>query len=367
MSLDVVLLASIDPIVRDIASLGVVCDMDTGLEVRHELVTLPDGSQEVRCTVADATGLVYREDFSLDHGCLSCTVREGLVPTLRWIAEQQRWRQVLVTLPVSASREAVAWQLADAIECGDLTDVRLAHVLTVVDQTTLVDDLLGEDLLVERDLTLSDVDERAVGEALSSQLDYSDTVVTLDAPDAMVDSLLEHVLPVELARAGGIGALDVACLFASSHDVAANQERLVPSGRRPRRTADSDGVWTLDLVSDKPFHPGRLLSEIELLGSGPVRARGCFWLPSRPGVICVWDGSGGQLSIGEAGPWQGTRPVTRIVVSGVDDEVHDRIVRAFDDVLVTDAELGSALARWAGRPDGLEPWLGEVEQLDHAG
>lgn len=120
-------------------------------------------------------------------------------------------------------------------------------------------------------------------------------------------------------------------------------------------------MWTLDLTSDRPFHPARLLDRIEDLGSGALRARGCFWLPSRPGEICIWDGAGGQLSIGEAGPWETCPAHTHLVVTGVEADDAERVRQAFEAVLLSEAEVPTALARWAGHPDGLEPRLGGVE------
>ncbi|GAA1387885.1 hypothetical protein GCM10009599_00070 [Luteococcus peritonei] len=348
-----------DPTVRDVASLGLACDMAEGVEVRHDLVQTDQG-QVVRCTVADLGGVVHREDVELDHGCLSCTVREGLVPTLRWIAAQQRWRQVLVTLPTTGAPDAVAHQVQQALDDGELDALRLAHVLTVVDQARLVHDLLGDDLLAERGLELSEQDVRAVGEALANQLDYCDTVLTLDDADPVALALLEHALVPGVDLVQGIGSLDVAAVFASRHQVERNQQRMAPTRRRARTRQERHGVWTVELHSPRAFHPGRLLEQIELLGIGEVRARGCFHLPSRPGVVCIWDGSGGQLSIGEAGLWQERTPFTRLVVSGIDEQVRDRIARAFHDVLLTEHEQRVS-SRWAGRPDGLEPWLGEVE------
>ncbi|GAB2482193.1 GTP-binding protein [Luteococcus sediminum] len=363
--LAVVLLATIDPTVRDLASLALACDLGDGVEVRHELVAGADGPQEVRCTVSDITGVVFTSLTELDHGCLSCTAREGLVPTLQWVAEQGRWSSALVTLPVGAANEQVAQQLQYAIDQQAL-QARLAHSLAVVDPETLVDDLLGGHLLAERGLALSEHDARAVGEALSAQLDAADTVVTLDHAQPQASSLLEHVLPPEVHRVTGLHRLDVGALLAGNHDVEALDARLAPSRRRVRCHEERDGVWTVVLDSTRAFHPQRLLDQVELLGSGPVRARGCFWLPSRPDAVCVWDGSGGQLSIGEVGHWCEQERRTRLVVTGTCQETRGRIERAFRDVLLSEHEQSSAAARWAGRSDGLEAWLGEVE-LPQAG
>jgi G3E family GTPase len=120
---------------------------------------------------------------------------------------------------------------------------------------------------------------------------------------------------------------------------------------------DADGVWTLDLRSWRPLHPERLRHRIGDLGGGARRSRGRFWLPTRPSTTCCWDGAGGQLSIGSVGPWLGNQPSTRLVVTGIDDP--SRVEAAFDEVLLSDAELAKGLSRWQGTDDGFDPWLGE--------
>jgi hypothetical protein len=91
-------------------------------------------------------------------------------------------------------------------------------------------------------------------------------------------------------------------------------------------------------------------------------------VPTRPGHACAWDGAGGQLSIGTIGPWPaGRRPGTRIVVTGTQEAHRSRTpqeLRAvFDAVLADDAELARGPGWWAGRPDGLDPWLGGPADL----
>jgi hypothetical protein len=72
----------------------------------------------------------------------------------------------------------------------------------------------------------------------------------------------------------------------------------------------------------------------------------------------VWDGAGGQLSLGTLGDWGGTAPRTRLVITGVDD-VRDDLRAALEEILLTPRELRAGLHRWLGRPDVLAPWLGE--------
>lgn len=354
MSLRVILLATMERTVREIASMSIACDLGRGVEVRHDLA-----GDQLRVVATDHTGLVYRDEGQLEHGCLSCAVREGLVPLLRWIQEQGRWDTVCVSLPLTASPLQVSWTIEGAIAEGVLVDTVLAQTITALDESTFTDDLLGDDLVGDRGLQLAQNDQRAVGEALWSMTEGCDTVVTLGDPDAATETLLDHVLDPDTRLWPGISTLPVLELAEDESMVTRTPPRWAPEANDWPLPEDRDGVWSIVLASERAFHPGRLLEQIELIGTGRVLARGCFWLPSRPGSLCAWDGSGGQLSIGEVAPWGSIPRRTLLRITGTDVADRERIVRSFRDVLLTDHEVRTAIARWQGRSDGLERWLGE--------
>ena len=197
---------------------------------------------------------------------------------------------------------------------------------------------------------------RAVAQALAVR--RRDVVlVTGDVPPRASD-LLEHVRAADAARVDGFDRLDGRRLFAHRHDPLAGERRTDPRRVEPAQGPTGNGVWTLDLRSERPFHPDRLLERIEALGAGPVRGRGVFWVPTRPDSVCVWDGAGGQLSIGGLGTWGSAPARTRLVLTGTSDRRAD-LREAFRGALLTDAEWDAGLAPWLGSDDVLAPWLGE--------
>lgn len=353
-------LASVDPLLRDAVALGVVVDRPRTVVLRHDILDGPDGGG-IRRVVADATGVLEDVLVPLAHACLSCSVREDAVPTLQRLARDPRWDAVLLALPVSAEPLPVTRALGAATRDGDLRGVRLARVVTALDLATLEDDLLGDDLLDERGLALTEDDGRAVGEALAAQLGHADVVLVAGdrAEHPVASDLLDHVRAADGTRVDGIYAADVDGLLAGTHDVRAGDRRLDPRYAAPVPGAPtSHGVWTLDLRADRPLHPERLVAEVARLGQGRHRSRGHFWVPTRPDSVCGWDGSGGQLSVGAVGAW-GRRPAaTRLVFTGVED-VRADLLAAFEDVLLTADEHARGLAPWLGAADVLEPWLGD--------
>ncbi|MBD7950694.1 MULTISPECIES: GTP-binding protein [Oerskovia] len=400
-------LATIDPVLRDTAIFGLVTDTPRSVALRHD-IHAEDGT--LRRLVVDATGVVEDTLVDLEHACLSCAVREDAIPTLHALAHDGRWDEVLLALPVSAEPLPVVRALeAAARPDGALDGLRLATVLTVVDLAAVETDLLDDDLLEERGLALTPTDHRSVGEVLAAQVEHADLVVTTGAPPAPElgastlgshgshgspappsppddatrpgghaavhaardrrrasartgSGLVDRLRADTSTRVDGLERLRFADLSAASHDATVAERRAHPLGvRAVVGQDDATGTWTLELASDLPFDPERLLHQVRRLGTGRLRSRGVFWVPNRPDSMCAWDGAGGQLSIGAVGTWDDVAPRTRLVVTGAADSADDRaaLVAAFDEILATREEVADGGLRWLGREDVLAPWLGE--------
>lgn len=360
--MSVVLLAALDEVARESAALALLLDLPAVAVVGYDLRVGADGRGELRRVVTDATGRLLDDRTPLGHACLSCSVREGIVPTLQLLLGQDRWRTLAVALPLTAGPGPVAYAVQQAIDAGELPGAVLSSVVSLVEEPTLVHDLLGDDLLAERGLSLGETDRRSVGEAVAAQVEYADVVVTLTDGDAPARTLLEHLVPPTTQLRRGWAQVAAADLVNLRHDLDQARRRVNPLAVRPTGAPDRDGVWTLDLRSSRPFHPERLTARLEDLGGGRLRGRGHFWLPTRPGALCAWDGAGGQVSIGTVGAWGEHRPRTRLVVTGIDPDDRTRVAAAYADVLLTRAEAATQ-SRWLGADDGLDAWLGAREDV----
>lgn len=350
----VLTVCSVDPVLRGSAVAGMLCDLPGAIAVQHDLDPPgPDGTSMLWRTVADPGGVSERRGVSLGHGCLTCAVREDVLPTLDRLADL-RPSAIVLALPVTAEPLPVVRALQHA---GPR--LRAGAVLTAADARTFAEDLLGDDTLVERGLQLAPDDARTVGETLAHQVEFSDVVLTPHTPDRLALTLLGH-----LATPGW--ALDWAPLHDARPAALCRRRRPHDDPRGDLQRVEAPGapdeeVWTLDLDSPRPVHPARLLDRIEDLGSGRLRGRGHLWIATRPSLACGWDGGGGQLSIGSLGPWT-RRPATRLLITGTEDADPHRIAAAFDDCLLTDEEYGAGPSRWQHWDDPLNPWLGDIAE-----
>lgn len=358
MRTPLVLLTGVEPEAMAATMIGLQFDLPGTVAVRHHI----DVERQVLTrTVSDVTGVLEQHEVELEHACVSCAIREDILPTLERLARDGRWQSIVAHLPVGAEAAHL---------CSVLSwDTRLARFLRVTAVVTAVAtahpqrDLLGEDLLADRGLHSAHDDRRGVGEVLAAMIEYADAIV-LDG----VAEPVAHGLVKALARPGalvteGTAELDGATLLSRLHQFSRSEEWAGPVRTDALPDISTPGVWQVDLQSLQPFHPERLLESLEQIGGGNHRSRGCFWLPSRPGRALTWDGAGGQLSIGDHQSWGQRTPFTRIVLTGV-GIAPPHLRDAFADMLLQPGEPGSReRPGWSVPEDGLEPWLGPIREV----
>jgi len=249
--------------------------------VRHDLSRIAEG-------VVDrwVDGRVTRVDLA--HGCVSCTLREDLIPLLRSLAG----RTVVLHLDPALEPEAVCIALpADA--------VHVASVIAVLDRETWLADATGEMSLAERGLGASGDDERTVAQVVVGHAEFADALVLMGEPgDVRTAAVLDRVAPGVPRHE--LSSLDVPALLAAPenrpYDAFGPLLRGLP--------LEPDGpVATVHFTDRRPFHPERLHEALDVLLEGVVRTRGRVWVATQPDMALWVESAGGGLRIGDAGNW----------------------------------------------------------------
>ncbi|NLT29738.1 MAG: cobalamin biosynthesis protein CobW [Propionibacterium sp.] len=341
------------------AAMGLQWDLPNPVVVVHDLD--PSRSLLVR-TVSDITGVLERVEIELEHACTQCAIREDVIPTLARLAADGRWSSIVARLPVGAEAAQVCRVIAR--EPRRAPRVRIGGVICALDATSLTDDLTGPDWLAERNLAMPD-DQRGVAEVAAAQIEYADVVAVFGRTPPAEADLLDFTRA--LARPGSMvvtdwPGFDGRQLLAGIHDHEHSEAWVHPVPDLPGAVAGNPAVWRLSLQSERPWHPDRFLELVEAMGAGTHRSRGCFWLPTRPGAVGVWDGAAGQVSLGAIGRWApGHTPVTHLIFTGLHlhGDPRAELGEAFHRCLLTDREMARGTVWESGR-DGLEPWLGGI-------
>ncbi len=312
--------------------------------VHHDLVELSLGVITRTIRTADADGVVHRRitRIDLDHGCVSCALREDLLPLLRALHRRDSVERIVLQLDPLIEPEPLCWAI-DAVVVADVPgavdgpagrDVRIEAVVGCIDAATWLTDATGDTTLSEVGLIraagggpdVTDTDERTVAQLAVGHVDFADAVVVHGvAEDGWQSAVLMAVLtrlaptaPMLLAiPERPISATLVGNLLAA---VPENSRRGEMTGAhdpllRGQPPLDSDcGVRLVEFYSDRPMHPGRLHEAIDCLLDGVVCSRGRLWLATQPDEALWIESAGGGLRVATGGPW---------LAAMSDDEVSD--------------------------------------------
>lgn len=153
------------------------------IAIRHDLSRLADGV--IHRLVLTGDEVLEDATVRLAHGCVSCTLRLDVLPTLARLARSHPGTDLVLALPPTVEPEGVA--LACAISTVDghpLSHwVTLDTFTTVVDGQTFPADLDTDEDLAERGLAAGNEDTRGVAEVLLRQVEYADALVVVPDPD----------------------------------------------------------------------------------------------------------------------------------------------------------------------------------------
>jgi G3E family GTPase len=288
--------------------------------VHHDLRDLGEGVVRRTITTTDADG-VPREHVAvleLAHGCVSCTLREDLLPLLRRLHARGNVRRIVLLADPALEPAALCWAIENVMVTdvvGQIDgpagrDVRIEAVLTCIDAATWLADASGDETLLERGLVSGVDDDRTVAQVAVAQVDYADAlIVTGSAADAWHGARLQEVL-IRLAPGAPIawtdGSVDTEMLLARIPATARRGRTLDPHasllrGQPPLEA--SCGVAFAEFAADRPFHPQRLHEAIDYLLDGVITARGRLWFATQPDEVLWLESAGGGLRVAAVGKW----------------------------------------------------------------
>ncbi|RRR97298.1 CobW family GTP-binding protein [Glycomyces terrestris] len=354
------------------------------LVVEYDLAALPvDGT--VRRTVRDGRGPVEDERTALEHGCLSCTVRDDLLPALVRLARTRPASDIALVLPPNMEPETVAaacsWTHVDGAPVTEA--LRIDSVVAVCDPASLMETLDSDQDLSDRGLHAADDDTRSVADTAARQIEYADTVVLWtpgrepDFEQARLAVLLQRLNP--WARHLVADRDEPAPLAAHLR----RSGRFDPDGPEPygrglegyavgcHEPEPDCGVVAAVYRARRPFHPGRLHAALPAIAGRTLRGRGHLWIASQPDAIVAWESSGGGVAMGDLGRWLAATPDEEWEESSperrVNADLHwdpefgdrevqlafvglhfaaDELAAVLDGCLLTDAEAAEGADRW---------------------
>ena len=261
----------------------------------------------------------------MSNGCICCTLRDDLLAEVRRLAGEGRFDYLLIEstgisepLPVAAT-----FDFRDA-EGESLSDVaRLDTMVTVVDAVNLLKDFSSHDFLRDRGETLGEEDERTLVHLLTDQIEFADVVVlnkVADAEPHQVDAARKIIRSLNA---------DARIIETSHSDVPA--DAILDTGLFDFQKAHEHPMWAKELYgyadhvpeseeygvesyvyrARQPFDPAKIYAVLNGALPGVIRAKGHFWVATRPDWVAEFSLAGALSSTQPLGNWWASVPKER--------------------------------------------------------
>ena len=349
--------------------------------------------------VRDGGANLSRTDEALvemSNGCICCTLRDDLLKEVRKLAAERRFDYLLIESTGISEPLPVASTFEFRDENGDsLSDVaRLDTMVTVVDAANLLKDYSSEDFLADRGQSLGDQDDRPLVGLLVEQIEFADVIVL---------NKIDAATPSQIATARTIvRALNADAKIIETSEARVPPQSILDTGRFSFEAAHKHPTWYKELNGFKdhtpeteeygitsfvyrarrPFDPAKLYAFFDQSWPNVVRAKGFFWLATRPQWVGELSHAGTLIRHQPAGYWwaavppqhwpDDTETVARIktdwhalwgdrrqelVFIGTKDMDREAITAALDGCLMQVPKSGKVDSKaWAGLPDPFTPW-----------
>ena len=360
MGMHLTVVSSLDVLCRQQACEALAAEHPAAVAVFHDL--LEDGLVIRR--IFGRPGPVEREETRLEHGCLACTVRLDVVPTIERLLALGEGHIIIGLPPAVPASTAVS-----ALKRGLAHRFTIDSVVLACAPDALEDHIWDHHTVFESGFTAIPDDQRTPGEFLIGELAFSDTVLLADPDLVPVDpdgrargvQLLGQLAPhaVITANAGDI--------CPGRHDYAEAMARSAPGAVRVPAGSSSSSFSTVTRRVERPLHPERFRQALATLAQGCCWLRGRLWIAAAPECRIAVQGIGPRVWLENTGPWltgeiprgtsdwttnAGTRlnghpdAVDRGTVLAVTGEDIDaaEIARLLADCELTDAEISAGFA-----------------------
>ncbi|SIN85706.1 GTP-binding protein [Vannielia litorea] len=261
----------------------------------------------------------------MTNGCICCTLRDDLLTEVRRLAEMNRFDYLLIESSGISEPLPVATTFEFRDEAGaSLSDVaRLDTMVTVVDAANLLRDYASHDFLRDRGESLGPEDERTLVDLLVEQIEFADVVVlnkvttagdnarraarlivTSLNPDArIIEADYGAVTPSAIL---GTGLFD----FETAHEHPLWAKELYGFADHVPETEEY-GVSSFTYRARAPFHPEKIHAVLNGPLPGVIRAKGHFWIATRPDWLAEYSLAGALSSVKPMGRWWASVPQER--------------------------------------------------------
>lgn len=272
----------------------------------------------------NGAGLSRTEEalVEMSNGCICCTLREDLLKEVARLAEEGRFDYLLIEstgisepLPVAATfdfRDEAGYSLGDIAQIDTM--------VTVVDAANILSNYSSTDFLTDRGESLGENDERPLVQLLVDQIEFADVIimnkVSLVSPGdrEIIHQLIRSLntdariietdfSDVKLSEVLGTGRFD----FEKAHQHPHWAKELYGFADHVPESEEY-GIESFVYRARRPFDPAKFHAFVNSPWPNVVRAKGFFWLATRPDWMAEISQAGALVRYERMGRWWAAVP-----------------------------------------------------------
>ncbi|QBF32649.1 GTP-binding protein [Thalassococcus sp. S3] len=261
----------------------------------------------------------------MSNGCICCTLRDDLLAEVRRLAAEGRFDYLLIESTGISEPLPVATTFDFRDEDGEsLSDVaRLDTMVTVVDAVNLLQDYSSHDFLHDRGQSMGEEDDRTLVHLLTDQIEFADVIIlnkTADAGPERTDAARKIIRSLNA---------DARIIETNQSDVPADE--ILDTGLFDFEKAHEHPMWAKELYgfadhvpeteeygvtsyvyrARQPFVPEKIHAVLVGDLPGVIRAKGHFWIATRPDWVAEFSLAGALSSVKPLGTWWASVPQAR--------------------------------------------------------
>lgn len=254
----------------------------------------------------------------MSNGCICCTLREDLMIEVEKLANEGRFDYLLIESTGISEPMPVAqtFSFIDDEKGIDLSKFSyIDTMVTVVDCFNFFNDFGSSQMLADRKLTDMEGDVRTIVNLLTDQVEFANVIILnkTDLVDANTLGLLKaslqklnpgaKIITSHFSKVAPSEILNTHLFdFEEAQNSAGWQKELEAGEHKPE--TEEYGISSFVFRSPKPFHPHRLWNYLNTnYPNNIIRAKGLFWLASRPSDAINFSQAGGSSRLEKAGVW----------------------------------------------------------------
>ncbi|EGQ3321230.1 GTP-binding protein [Staphylococcus pseudintermedius] len=277
--------------------------------------------------VAEGGGLSRTDEklVELSNGCICCTLRDDLLKEVERIVKRGGIDQIVIESTGISEPVPVAqtFSYVDEALGIDLTEIcRLDTMVTVVDANRFIKDYQSGDMLLDRDQSVGEDDERTIADLLIDQIEFCDVLI-LNKIDLVseeeanrLEAMLRKLQPTaKLIRAVNAQVnIDEVLETGRFNFEAASQSagwlQELEAGGHATHTPETEeyGISSFVYRRRLPFHAERFNAFLENMSESIVRAKGIAWLAQYNNVACLVSQAGTAVDIHPVTFWVASMP-----------------------------------------------------------